>query len=288
MAERVRLNKVIDLLQKGKTVFCGGYYVSDDIAAFRYMADSDFDFCIVEMEHEAFSLTNLRTCVQYLLNRKRIAEKGNLQPDVVPFVRIPPTAREVRYNEWIIKQTLDTGVFGLVQPHVDTVENAQSVVAACRYRQVPGVPDYEPEGHRGFWPRTGQLWGLHHQEYYDVADLWPLDPDGELLLMGIIESIEGIANLRDILREVKGIGAIWAGPGDLSVTMGKRGNSDDPEVQEALLRILDICKEFEVPCMVGATPSNVEQRIEQGFRIIYAKPSVVNDTLHLGKKASGR
>ena len=223
MAERVRLNKVIDLLQKGKTVFCGGYYVSDDIAAFRYMADSDFDFCIVEMEHEAFSLTNLRTCVQYLLNRKRIAEKGNLQPDVVPFVRIPPTAREVRYNEWIIKQNPGYG-------RIRSGTTPRGYRGECPVRSggMPlstgaRVPDYEPEGHRGFWPRTGQLWGLHHQEYYDVADLWPLDPDGELLLMGIIESIEGIANLRDILREVKGIGAIWAGPGDLSVTMGEAG-----------------------------------------------------------------
>ena len=40
------------------------------------------------MEHEGFSFTTLRTSLQVLLNRKRIAEKGNLQPDVVPMVRI--------------------------------------------------------------------------------------------------------------------------------------------------------------------------------------------------------
>jgi len=52
-----------------------------------------------------------------LLNRKRIAEKGNLQADVVPMVRIPPNARE--RNQWVIKQALDTGVYGLVLPQND-------------------------------------------------------------------------------------------------------------------------------------------------------------------------
>src|SRR5215813_2828161 len=59
------------------------------------------------MEHEGFSFTTLRASLQVLLNRKRIAEKGNLQPDVVPMVRIPPNARE--RDQWVIKQALDTG-----------------------------------------------------------------------------------------------------------------------------------------------------------------------------------
>jgi 4-hydroxy-2-oxoheptanedioate aldolase len=48
--------------------------------------------------------------------------------------------------------------------------------------------------------------------------VWPLDPDGDLLLMGIVEEAEGVRNIRDILKQVKGIGAIWAGPGDLSIS----------------------------------------------------------------------
>jgi hypothetical protein len=79
-----------------------------------------------------------------LLNRKRIAEKGNLQPDVVPMVRIPPNARE--RNQWVIKQALDTGVYGLVLPHLSTVEDAQAAVAAAWYPQVPGVQDLHRPG----------------------------------------------------------------------------------------------------------------------------------------------
>ena len=76
------------------------------------------------------------------------------------------------------------------------------------------------------WRRT--YWGLAPQDYCEAADVWPLDPDGELLLMGIVENVRGITALPDILRQVKGIGAIWAGPGDLSVSMGMRGNSSHP------------------------------------------------------------
>ena len=285
----VRLNKVIDLLEQGKTVFCGGLVHNGNLDEIVEMADSDYDFGIIEMEHEGFGFSALRNSVQHFLNRKRILEKGSLQPDVIPLVRIPPNAREASTNQWVIKQTLDAGVFGLVLPHLNTVEDGKSAVVASRYPQVPGVPDFYPEGERGWSNRLAlRFWGVSTREYHDVADLWPLDPDGEILIMGIVEDAQGVKNIRDILREVKGIGAIWAGPGDMSVSMGKRGNSADPEVQEAVLRVLEACKEFGVPCATGATAADVEQRIEQGFRIIIAPPRKVADTLERGRKAAGR
>jgi 2-keto-3-deoxy-L-rhamnonate aldolase RhmA len=97
--------------------------------------------------------------------------------------------------------------------------------------------------------------------------VWPLDPDGEFLLLGIVENVRGINNLPDILRQVKGIGAIWAGPGDLSVSMGLHGNSTHPEVESGVQKILSICQDFGVSCATGTTPAaSVETRLEQGFR----------------------
>lgn len=287
MAQTPRLNKVIELLEQGQVVFGGGMVWTGNIDEAMAFADMGYDFIIFEMEHEGFHLPGLRLSLQFLLDRKRLATQGNLQPAVIPFVRIPPNARE--RNQWIIKQALDTGVYGLVLPHMDTVEQAQAAVIASRYPQAQGVADYEPVGERGWWYRLApRCWGLSVQEYYDVADLWPLDPQGEILLMPIIEGVQGVRNLPTILREVKGIGAIWAGPGDLSIELGTRGNMNDPRVEEGLQQILKTCKEFNVPCAAFAGPGDVEKRIEQGFRIIISSPTRIDRTLEAGKKAAGR
>ena len=287
MAGDIRYNKVIDLLEQGKPVFCSGLVWNGNLDDLIYVADADYDMVIMEMEHEGFSFNNLRTSLQFILNRKRISGSGTVQADPVPLVRIPPNSRE--NSQWIIKQALDTGVYGLVLPHLNTVEDAHAALVAARYPQVPGVADFEPEGQRGWWQRIApRYWGLTAQEYYDAADLWPLDPDGNMLLMGIVEEPEGVDNLPDILRQEKGIGAIWAGPGDMSVAMGHRGNSAHPDVQANLLRILEACQNAGVPCATGATAEEVPMRLEQGFRIIITSPVKSNPGLTEGRRISGR
>src|SRR3954470_10686729 len=169
MAEKMRYNKIIDLLERGKPVFSTSTVPNGSLDDLTYIADADYDAVIIEMEHEGFSFTTLRTSLQVLLNRKRIAEKGNLQPDVVPMVRIPPNARE--RNQWVIMPALDTGVYGLVLPHLSTVEDAQAAVAAARYPQVPVVQDFAPAGERGWGNRiASRYWGL--TPHY-VAAPWP-------------------------------------------------------------------------------------------------------------------
>ena len=81
--------------------------------------------------------------------------------------------------QWQAKQALDIGCYGIVFPHISTVEEAYNAVAACRYPRLKTAPHYEPAGIRGDGP-TGAVryWGLTQQEYYQKADVWPLDPQG--------------------------------------------------------------------------------------------------------------
>ena len=282
-----RYNKAIQLLEEGKPVFGTGLIWNGNLDEMTYFADSDYDLVMIEMEHEGLSFNNLRTSLQFLLNRKRVSDADSLQADPTPVVRIPPNTRE--QNQWVIKQALDTGVYGLILPHLDTVEGAMSAVRAARYPQVPGAADFEPEGERGWWQRIApRYWGLTPSEYYDAADIWPLDPDGNLLLMGIVEEPTGVRNLPDILRQVKGIGAIWAGPGDMSVALGHKGNANHPEVQEMLLRILGICKDAGVPCAVGCTAAEIPMRLEQGFSILITAPTRSADGVAEGRRLAGR
>ena len=124
MSESVRYNKVIDLLETGNTVFASGLIWNGNVDDVMFVSDSDYDMVMIEMEHEGFNFDSLKLSLQFLLNRKRISEKGSVQADIVPLVRIPPNAREL--SQWIIKQALDTGVYGIVIPHLNTVEEAQA------------------------------------------------------------------------------------------------------------------------------------------------------------------
>lgn len=283
MAKRSpRLNRVIELFERGEVVF-GASIPNGDLESAMWMAESNYDFCFIEMEHSGFDFLTLRDTLQFMLNRKQIAEKGNLQPQVVPFSRIPPNSREL--NQWVVKQALDYGLYGLVVPHLNTVEEATALIQAARYHQLKGVPDFEPVGKRGTAPTNAmRYWGLPYREYYDAADVWPLDPDGEILLMPLIEEEEGVNNIRDILRECKGIGAIFSGEVDLSVSLGHPREVDHPVVKEALQTILAACKEFNVPCGCLANPQNIEERLRQGYRFTVSGPARVPQAMEIGRK----
>ncbi len=230
--------------------------------------DSDFDMVWFEMEHFGFDFLGLRQSLQALLNRQRIAEDG-ARPSVVPMARIPSNAREK--NQWIIKQVLDTGLYGFIAPSVETPDQALTTVSAARYpeqrhrRELGG-------GQRGYWPRVAaRYWGLSQRDYLDKADVWPVNPDGEILIMGIVETRLGVENIERILDATNGLGAIWPGHGDLSSDMGLIGQAHHPEVEEQLQYVLKVCSERGVPCAVSATsPEEAVRRVEEGFKIIFA------------------
>ena len=285
MAHRPRLNKVIGLLEEGKPAF-GTFVSNGNLDGLAYVADAGYDFVFIENEHVGMDFTDLRISLQFLLSRKRIASQGNLQADPAPFVRVAPNAEEM--NQWVLKQTLDHGVYGLLLPRLESVEAARAAVRVCRYSQKTGAS--ESIGERGWSPRVAaRYWGLSVPEYYEAAGLWPLDPDGEVFLIAICESVEGVKNLPDILAQVKGIGGVLAGPGDLSVSMGTGGDTKDPRVQEALLSILATCKKYGVACGgVAETPEDLDRQLEQGFRFFITSSHQSNPTLAHALKVTGR
>ena len=107
---------------------------------------------VYELEHSAFSLTDLRLSLQFMLDRREIAESGSVAPRVTPFVRIPVNGRE--QSQWIVKQVLDIGVYGIVFPMINTPEDAVAALQAARYIQAADAPDQEPVGRRGHAPGT--------------------------------------------------------------------------------------------------------------------------------------
>ena len=121
----------------------------------------------------------------------------------------------------------------MVWPHISTVDQAHNAVASCRYPRLKSAPLYEPAGVRGDGPTAAvRYWGLTQQEYYTRADVWPLNPKGEILVILMIEDTVGITNLPDILKKVPGIGVVLIGEGDLSQELGFPRQYEHPTVLE--------------------------------------------------------
>lgn len=137
-------------------------------------------------------------------------------------MRVPANGRE--RSQWIAKQVLDQGVFGIIFPMINTPEDAVAALRACRYAQALGAPDREPVGQRGHSPAgAARYWGLSLLDYTDQADVWPLDPAGEILLCLQCEHIDAVDNLEQILDSVENKpGVILISEKDLSVSMGYR------------------------------------------------------------------
>src|SRR6516165_8193892 len=198
MADIPRLNGAIKALESGKPAFVP--FSPGEISNALTISGAPYDAVVFEMEHGPYDIRALRDCMQYMLNRRQIVTNATLSPAVAPFVRIPPNGGEM--NQWIAKQVLDSGVYGVIWPHVSTVEDARNAVVACRYPRPRHAPRYEPAGQRGDAPATAaRYWGLTQQEYYQRADLWPLAPEGELVVVIMCEEARAIDNLPDMLRE---------------------------------------------------------------------------------------
>lgn len=286
MADIPRLNGAIRALEQGKPAFTA--FAGPEINTAQAIGGAAYDAVVFEMEHNPYDIKALRDCMQYMLDRKQILKSGTLSPAVAPMVRIPPNGHEM--SQWMAKQVLDIGVYGVVWPHVSTVEEARNAVVACRYPRPPSAPLFEPAGQRGDGPaRAAKYWGLSQQEYYDRADVWPLNPKGEVLVIIMCEEVKAIKNLPKILKEVAGIGVVLIGEGDLSQDLGVPRQYDHPSVVSAMDDILAICKDNNVVCghpHVGT--KNVEELLAKGYRWLMAGPTQSFGALQLGLKTCGR
>jgi 4-hydroxy-2-oxoheptanedioate aldolase len=113
------------------------------------------------------------------------------------------------------QRLLDNGARGIVYPGVDTAEQAELFVRACRY---------PPRGLRG--AGAGLRAARHGLDtgYYDA------EVEDERLLVAQIESATAVANV-DAICAVDGVDMALIGPRDLSATLGKLNRFDDPELR---------------------------------------------------------
>ncbi|MCC2957535.1 aldolase [Massilia sp. IC2-477] len=280
-----RLNGIIRAWEQGKPAF-GAFSKIDKQSAID-MSDAPYDGIVFEMEHNPYDVSALGDAMQYLLNRKQILAAGSLAPTVTPLARIP--ANGVEMNQSFAKQVLDRGVYGVITPHVATVEQAWNAVASCRYARPKNAPLYEPKGVRGDGPmNAARYWGLTQSEYYAKADVWPLAPQGEILVGLMIESTQAIENLDDMLKNVPGIGFVLIGEGDLSQELGLARKYEHPEVLAAMGQIVATCHKHKM--RVGnphVTAANYERLLNEGYSFLMSAPQRTYGVIGKAREMAG-
>jgi len=208
----------------------------------RTVSDSGFDWVLYDTEHGPWSIETVNDMIH--------RTSGSVASPIIRVV----------WNDMnAIKKALDTGTYGIIVPWVTSKEMAQNAVLYSRY---------PPEGLRGFAPgRPASAWGLPWDEYLEIAN-------DEMLIAVQIEREEAVEKVDEIVS-VEGIDATWLGPGDLSASMGLRGQFFHPKVQKAMERVVEACLDAGVAPGIAAGAGVAEfgtdyvnKMIEQGFRFI--------------------
>lgn len=272
-AESRRVNKAIELLAQGQPVYYttsrGGYEEGKELA--RTWAD----YINYELEHGAFDVPRLRAFMRGLVDGGPTAS-GHRTPAVI--VSLPVLGLDeasMRANSWVVQQALAAGVHGLILCHARSPEATRVFVEASRYPfHGQGVGDGLDEGLRGSGSQSyaAGIWGVEAQEYLRLADPWPLNPDGELLLGVKIEDRHALENA-EVTTKVPGIGFAEWGPGDMGFSFGytkREPGPWPPEMQQARSRVLNATKTAGIFFLNAVNADNVEAMIDEGVRIAAA------------------
>ena len=202
------------------------------------------------------------------------------------FVKMHELAPDPALGAKDIARQLNLGVAGIVFVDVKSADEVKAGLAAMRFASKGGTRPEDVDG-------APKVWGMSEKEYKEKADLWPLNPKGELVNFTIVESKAGLARVREIAA-VKGIGVLFPGAGTLrgvftSTDATGQRVFDEKGWEAAIQQVLAACKEFKVACGYPATAADVEMRMQQGFSVF-----IINwgeqgfKAVDIGRKAAGR
>jgi 4-hydroxy-2-oxoheptanedioate aldolase len=198
-----RPNPLKQKLADGKKVFGSWLGMANPIAT-EVLALAGYDFLLLDNEHGPATLHD--TLLQ--LQAMSATEAAGV-------VRVP-------WNDPVyLKRALDIGAEGVMIPSVETAEQAERAVRACRY---------PPHGFRGsaYQVVRGAGYGIGTADY-------PKTAAANLLVICQIETRQAVENIAAIAA-VDGVDLLFIGPNDLGGSIGRFGELDHPELDELIRR----------------------------------------------------
>lgn len=300
-----RLNPVIDLVAAGKPVF--GLYAPANRRARpgQPTPPADSMKTMAQLAAEALAYTKLdyvfegtmeynfdQTFPPFTEFAKAMHDGGALGKGKSPrfthplFVKTGEIAPDPAVATARIGKQLNEGVNGIVFVDVLNAAELKQGIAALRFKSKGGTRSDDV----GSAPAR---WGMSEKEYKEKADLWPLNPKGELYNFTIVESKEGLSHIREIAA-VPGVGVLFPGAGTLRgvfTTTDANGQRkfDEAAWEAAIQSVLSACKEFKVPCGYPAGAPDIEKRMKEGFSVfVIGWGDQGFKAVDLGRAASGR
>ena len=278
-----RINRAIELLEQGQPLYptSAGELTYENG---EHMAGTWADIVMVEFEHHPFDTVGLSRFMRGLAAAGP-TRSGHRTPAVI--ATLPSNAKtkdEVLANAWQIRHVLSTGVHGILHTHTRRPDAVRAFVEQCRYPfQTIGVGDDGlDQGQRGAGGQMepAAIWGVEPHEYTQIADPWPLNPEGELMLGLKIEDRECLENA-GALAAVPGISFAEWGPGDMGMSLGFPDRHDPPYppvMEDARNAVKAACDDAGLAFLCGwIDPSmTLEERVRHllgmGVRIVGGGP----------------
>ena len=188
-----------------KEVLLGTFQKLNSPAVTEMIGQAGFDFVIIDTEHANFSCGEVENLV-------RAADSVGLGS----IVRVKDA------NGVEILHALDSGAEGVQIPDLETVEQAEQALRATKYY---------PLGSRGMSmaQRSAMYGGWNGEQKYV-----PFSNENSL----VVAHVENVymADHVDELLALPQLDVVFVGPGDLSQSLGKPGQLNDPEVQAVVGR----------------------------------------------------
>jgi len=259
-----RINRAIDLLSQGQPIYYTGSHEGTEGNYEQGVKDAQTyaDYISYDMEHAPFDVKGLSDYMKGLV-KGGPTKSGHKTPAVIVNVPVNGTDEAtVRANAWMFHQVLATGVHGILLCHADAPGAVRAFVEAVRF------PAFG--GRRGVHGNTtaARIWGISPDEYAEKADVWPLNPKGELLIGLKLEDKYALENA-EANAKIPGVGFAEWGPGDMAFSLGVKNGPGPmpPPMQAARAKVLAATKAAHIFFLNTMNTDNVVDMIKEGVMI---------------------
>lgn len=194
-----------------------------------------FEWFVFDTEHSYLSFETVKGMEQAISDT-----------DICPIVRIG------QVDQYLVKRALDIGSQGVLAPLVNSPEEAKRLVEFARY---------PPKGTRGAGPGRASGFGADFGQYIRRSN-------DELLIAVQIETRQALSKAESIIG-VEGVDIGFAGPSDITMSLGLLDDRSNAKVSEALSKVVKACEATgKIPGTLAVSLEEAKKFRDLGFKFI--------------------